>query len=196
MQPSTRTVNVGIIGLGTVGGGVYRLIAAHVGIIGLGTVGGGVYRLIAAHAERYRKNLGIDLRIARVCNRSEKRARELGIDPEQFTSDWRDIVSDPSIDIVVEVIGGEHPATEMFEQSFAAGKHVVTANKASTCVSHACATAARSVPASSASIPSSSPRTGATSCPTRPSISWSRSSAESTPRPRCSNSPSLPANTW
>lgn len=110
MQPSTRTVNVGIIGLGTVGGGVYRLITTH--------------------AERYRKNLGIDLRIARVCNRSEKRARELGIDPEQFTSDWRDVVSDPSIDIVVEVIGGEHPATEIFEQSFAAGKHVVTANKA------------------------------------------------------------------
>ena len=110
MQPSTRTVNVGIIGLGTVGGGVYRLITTH--------------------AERYRKNLGIDLRIAHVCNRSEKRAHELGIDPEQFTSDWRDVVSDPSIDIVVEVIGGEHPATEIFEQSFAAGKHVVTANKA------------------------------------------------------------------
>lgn len=110
MQPSTRTVNVGIIGLGTVGGGVYRLITTH--------------------AEHYRKNLGIDLRIARVCNRSEKRAHELGIDPEQFTSDWRDVVSDPSIDIVVEVIGGEHPATEIFEQSFAAGKHVVTANKA------------------------------------------------------------------
>ena len=110
MQPSTRTVNVGIIGLGTVGGGVYRLITTH--------------------AERYRKNLGIDLRIARVCNRSEKRAHELGIDPEQFTSDWHDVVSDPSIDIVVEVIGGEHPASEIFEQSFAAGKHVVTANKA------------------------------------------------------------------
>lgn len=110
MQPSTRTVNVGIIGLGTVGGGVYRLITTH--------------------AERYRKNLGIDLRITRVCNRSDERARELGIDPEQFTSDWHDVVSDPSIDIVVEVIGGEHPATEIFEQSFAAGKHVVTANKA------------------------------------------------------------------
>lgn len=110
MQPSTRTVNVGIIGLGTVGGGVYRLITTH--------------------AERYRKDLGIDLRIARVCNRSEKRAHELGIDPELFTSDWHDVVSDPSIDIVVEVIGGEHPATEIFEQSFAAGKHVVTANKA------------------------------------------------------------------
>lgn len=110
MQPSTRTVNVGIIGLGTVGGGVYRLITTH--------------------AEHYRKNLGIDLRIARVCNRGGKRAHELGIDPEQFTSDWRDVVSDPSIDIVVEVIGGERPATEIFEQSFAAGKHVVTANKA------------------------------------------------------------------
>lgn len=110
MQSGTRTVNIGIIGLGTVGGGVYRLITTH--------------------AERYRKNLGVDLRIARACSRSEERARELGIDHGRFTTDWRDVVSDPSVDIVVEVIGGEHPATEIFEQSFSAGKHVVTANKA------------------------------------------------------------------
>ena len=102
----------------------------HIGLIGLGTVGGGVYRLIRSHAERYRKTRGIDLRISHACGLDEGRARELGVTPEQFTTDWRDIVNDPSVDIVVEVIGGEHPATEIFEESFAHGKHVVSANKA------------------------------------------------------------------
>ena len=49
---------------------------------------------------------------------------------DAFTSDWHDVVNDPDIDIVVELIGGEHPATEIYEAAFAAGKHVVTANKA------------------------------------------------------------------
>lgn len=102
----------------------------HVGIIGLGTVGGGVFRLIETHAEQYRAALGIDLRITRACGLDEERARELGVTAEQFTSDWHEVVTDPNIDIVVEVIGGEHPATEIFMESFAAGKHVVSANKA------------------------------------------------------------------
>lgn len=102
----------------------------HIGLIGLGTVGGGVFRLIQSHAERYRKTRGIDLRISHACGLDEGRARELGVTPEQFTTDWRDIVNDPSVDIVVEVIGGEHPATEIFMESFAHGKHVVSANKA------------------------------------------------------------------
>lgn len=102
----------------------------HVGIIGLGTVGGGVFRLIQTHAKQYRAVLGIDLRIARACGLDEDRAHELGVTSDQFTSDWHEVVSDPNIDIVVEVIGGEHPATEIFMESFAAGKHVVSANKA------------------------------------------------------------------
>ena len=110
MHQSTRTVNVGLIGLGTVGGGVFQLIESH--------------------AEKYRRAYGIDLRIARACGLDESRARELGVTAEQFTTDWRDVVSDPRIDIVVEVIGGEHPATEIFTEAFAAGKHVVSANKA------------------------------------------------------------------
>lgn len=110
MQSSNRTVNVGLIGLGTVGGGVFRLIQSH--------------------AARYLETRGIDLRISRACGLDEGRARELGVTPAQFTTDWRDIVDDPSIDIVVEVIGGEHPATEIFTESFAHGKHVVSANKA------------------------------------------------------------------
>ena len=102
----------------------------HIGLIGLGTVGGGVFRLIESHADRYRAAHGIDLRIARACGLDAGRARALGVSDEQFTSDWREVVSDPAVDIVVEVIGGQHPATEIFEEAFAHGKHVVSANKA------------------------------------------------------------------
>ena len=102
----------------------------HIGLIGLGTVGGGVFRLIESHAERYRTSRGIDLRIVRACGLDEDRARELGVSEGQFCRDWRDVVTDPRVDIVVEVIGGEHPATEIFTEAFAHGKHVVSANKA------------------------------------------------------------------
>ena len=102
----------------------------NIGIIGLGTVGGGVVRMIAEHRESYASQRGVDLRIGRVCSRSDRRLAELGIASELFTADWRDVVSDSQIDIVVEVIGGEHPATEIFEAAFRSGKHIVTANKA------------------------------------------------------------------
>lgn len=102
----------------------------NIGLIGLGTVGGGVARLIAKHHDDYVKNYGIDLVIKRGCARRIEEARRIGLPIEHFTDDWRDVVSDPDIDIVVELIGGEHPATEIFEESFRAGKHVVSANKA------------------------------------------------------------------
>ena len=105
-------------------------ITVNIGLIGLGTVGGGVFRLIESHAPEYRANRGIDLRIVRACGLDKQRAAELGVTEDQFTNDWHDVVNDPAIDIVVEVIGGEHPATEIFLESFAAGKHIVTANKA------------------------------------------------------------------
>ena len=101
-----------------------------VGIIGLGTVGGGTARTILRHREEYLRAYGIDLRIARVCDMRPGREAELGLAPGTLTSDWHELVADPAVDIVVELIGGEHPATEIFEAAFAAGKHVVTANKA------------------------------------------------------------------
>ena len=102
----------------------------NVGIIGLGTVGGGVARLILSHHDDYVANYGIDLGIARACALDAQAARACGIPGDAFTTDWHDVVSDPSVDVVVELIGGEHPATEIYEAAFAAGKHVVTANKA------------------------------------------------------------------
>ena len=110
MPSTTRTVNVGLIGLGTVGGGVARVIARH-------------------HDE-YLSAYGIDLRLKMASALEPERAAELGIAPEAFTTDWHDVVADPEIDIVIELIGGDHPATEIFESAIAAGKHVVSANKA------------------------------------------------------------------
>ena len=107
-----------------------NLRTVNVGLIGLGTVGGGVARTILSHHDRYLDAYNIDLKITRACGLVWEQAEAAGITPEQFTSDWHDVVSDESIDIVVELIGGEHPATEIYEAAFAAGKHVVTANKA------------------------------------------------------------------
>ena len=107
-----------------------NLRTVNVGLIGLGTVGGGVARTILSHHDRYLDAYNIDLKIARACGLVWEQAGAAGITPEQFTSDWHDVVSDESVDIVVELIGGEHPATEIYEAAFAAGSHVVTANKA------------------------------------------------------------------
>ena len=107
-----------------------NLRTVNVGLIGLGTVGGGVARTILSHHDRYLDAYNIDLKIARACGLVWEQAEAAGITPEQFTSDWHDVVSDENVDIVVELIGGEHPATEIYEAAFATGKHVVTANKA------------------------------------------------------------------
>ncbi len=102
----------------------------RIGVVGLGTVGGGVVRLLQRHRARYLASYGVDLRLQRACARSAAHVGELGLEPGVFTTDWRDVVDDPEVDIVVELVGGDHPATEIFEAAFAAGKHVVTANKA------------------------------------------------------------------
>lgn len=109
-QPGTRTVNIGIIGLGTVGGGVVRMLAAN--------------------RDEYLRAYGLDLHIARACARHPERAEELGLAADVSTTDWREVAHDEAVDIVVELIGGDHPATEIMTEAFKRGKHVVSANKA------------------------------------------------------------------
>ena len=100
------------------------LRTVNVGLIGLGTVGGGVARLIKSHHDEYLAAYGIDLKLTRACALAWEQAEAAGIEREAFTSDWHDVVTDPAVDIVVELIGGEHPATEIFTTAFEHGKHV------------------------------------------------------------------------
>ncbi|MBY4798142.1 homoserine dehydrogenase [Collinsella sp. AGMB00827] len=101
-----------------------------IGVIGLGTVGGGVVKLINSHRESYVSGYGIHLEVVRGCALVPEAADACGLPRERFTDNWRELISDQAVDIVVELIGGEHPALEIHEAAIAAGKHIVTANKA------------------------------------------------------------------
>lgn len=101
-----------------------------VGLIGLGTVGGGVCRILQTRAAQIEKRTGLRLVLRRVCVRSLSKRRDVRVRRSLVTSDWRRVVRDPSVDVVVELIGGLHPAREILLESLEAGKHVVTANKA------------------------------------------------------------------
>lgn len=98
-------------------------------LLGLGTVGTGVYKVLKNQEEEMTAKLGCKVKISRILVRNlEKAARKLG-DDSLLTNDWKEIVVDPSIEIVIEVMGGIHPAKEYILDALKAGKHVVTANK-------------------------------------------------------------------
>jgi homoserine dehydrogenase len=101
-----------------------------IGLFGLGTVGGGVAGLIMGHPERWHERLGADLSIGKAMDLDRERALQLGLKPEQFTTQAQDIIADPEIDMVVELIGGTGAAYEIVTSALRAGKPVVTANKA------------------------------------------------------------------
>ena len=100
----------------------------NIGIVGFGTVGEGVYQLVKNNADAIALRSGIDLRIKTVC---DIRASEIKnkIPDTAVTDKWSDITGDNEIDIVVEVIGGISPAKEIIIDSLNKGKNVVTANK-------------------------------------------------------------------
>ncbi len=102
-----------------------------VGLLGLGNVGAGVVKLLEDNAEAIGHRLGgasIDLR--RVVVRELKKPRLVDIDPALLTTDPSKVISDPEIKIVIELVGGETEARRFVLEAIAAGKHVVTANKA------------------------------------------------------------------
>ena len=102
----------------------------NVGIIGLGTVGTGAVRILTENAELIRQRAGVPIVVKRVAVRDLKRDRGVVLPAGVLTNDPSTIVADPEIDIVVELIGGYQPAKELILEAFARGKHVVTANKA------------------------------------------------------------------
>ncbi|HEX7971739.1 MAG TPA: homoserine dehydrogenase [Thiobacillus sp.] len=100
----------------------------HVGLLGLGTVGGGTLTVLRRNAEEITRRAGREIRVVRAAVRDLEKAKVLA-DGLPLTANPFDVVDDPDIDIVVELIGGLEPARELVMQAIANGKHVVTANK-------------------------------------------------------------------
>lgn len=97
-------------------------------LLGLGTVGGGVYKLVQRQKEEMVKKSGANLEITRILVHNMNKQRE-GVDASLLTDNWKEIVEDPEISIVIEVMGGIEPAKTMILEALCAGKNVVTANK-------------------------------------------------------------------
>jgi len=102
----------------------------NVGLLGLGTVGGGTFNVLNRNAEEIARRAGRDIRITQAAAREYDPAGLPGIDAITVSDDAFAVVENPEIDIVVELIGGYEPARELVLKGIANGKHVVTANKA------------------------------------------------------------------
>ncbi|CCY06430.1 homoserine dehydrogenase [Eggerthella sp. CAG:1427] len=104
-------------------------MAVKIGLVGTGTVGGGCLDILSNHKQDFLRHFGTDLELTRVCSRDPQAAASRGLQ-DIFTTDYHDVINDPEIDIVVELIGGTGVAKSVIVEALQAGKHVVTANKA------------------------------------------------------------------
>ena len=98
-------------------------------LLGLGTVGTGVYKVLKSQEEEMSAKVGCKVEITRILVRNIEKAAAKVKDPSVLTNSWESILEDPEIEIVIELIGGINPAREYILQALKAGKHVVTANK-------------------------------------------------------------------
>ena len=102
----------------------------NVGLLGIGTVGGGTYAVLERNAEEIARRAGRPIQITVVADRNIEHARKVTGGRCRITDDAFSVVVDPEIDIVVELIGGYGVARELVLKAIESGKHVVTANKA------------------------------------------------------------------
>jgi homoserine dehydrogenase len=110
-------------------GGDFGMKPVKVGLLGMGTVGTGVLRIVEGHQDDLQKQVGSPIRIEKVLVRDMNKTRRYRIQPEKLTVNAEDIIHDPEIDIVVEVMGGIEPARTYMLAALERGKHIVTANK-------------------------------------------------------------------
>lgn len=102
---------------------------AGVAILGLGVVGGGTYQILTEKREYFKKTQGVDLTVECVLEKNLDRARSLGIEEEKIAKSIEEVVCNPNVDIVVEVIGGTGVAKTFVTKALKSGKSVVTSNK-------------------------------------------------------------------
>lgn len=97
--------------------------------MGIGVVGSGVARILHEKAGVYARQIGCPLELRRVLVRDTAKTRNFQVDPALLTTDAADLLDDPTIDLIIEVIGGEEPAYRYLRQALVNGKFVVTGNK-------------------------------------------------------------------
>ena len=102
----------------------------QVGLLGIGTVGSGTFRVLQRNQEEIRRRAGRGIAITMVADLDTERARSIVGEQVQVVADARQVIANPAVDIVVELIGGYGIARTLVLEALAAGKHVVTANKA------------------------------------------------------------------
>jgi homoserine dehydrogenase len=102
----------------------------NLGLIGFGNVGSAVVKILRDKRSLLRDKIGLDLCLKRICDKDTSSSRMVRVDKSLLTSDVSLILNDPQIDIVIELIGGIHPAKEYILQALERGKYVITANKA------------------------------------------------------------------
>src|SRR6188474_2418004 len=102
----------------------------QVGLLGIGTVGSGTFQVLRRNQEEIRRRAGRGIEITMVADLDTARAQAVVGDSVKVVSDARAIIANPEIDIVIELIGGYGIARALVMEAIAAGKHVVTANKA------------------------------------------------------------------
>src|SRR3954469_4371516 len=102
----------------------------NVGLLGIGTVGGGTWDVLKRNASESQRRAGRAIRISKVADKDLARVRKIVGKSAAVTADAFEVVKDPNIDIVVELIGGYTIAKQLVLEAIRNGKHVVTANKA------------------------------------------------------------------
>ncbi len=100
-----------------------------IGLMGLGVIGSGVAKAIRDKAVIIEEKAAAPVALKKILEIDTAKHGILGLDKKLFTTDFESVINDPEIDIVIELIGGEHPAYEFISKALSAGKHVVTANK-------------------------------------------------------------------
>ena len=102
----------------------------NVGLIGFGNVGTGLVKILKDKQPILKEKIGVKVVLKKICDKDLNSKRGVLVDRDILTSNPKDILNDPQIDIVVELIGGIHPAKEYVAEALKNGKYVITANKA------------------------------------------------------------------
>ncbi|MFB5267307.1 homoserine dehydrogenase [Paenibacillus enshidis] len=100
-----------------------------VGLLGLGTVGTGVVRIVEGNQEDLSSQVGSPIVVEKIAVKSVEKARSVEVDPSRLTGDPWDVINDPEIDVIIEVMGGVEQTKAYLLQALENGKHIVTANK-------------------------------------------------------------------